>query len=100
MTYTIPLADLGHCLREMRRHRGMGLTAMSSRTGLARQTLWSLEKGKTRLRIDTLDRLAHALGMGRAEVVIRLSDEDELAFDVIGSSPDSEPSPQSPPYMG
>lgn len=56
-------------LRELRRRRVLTLKELEERSGVAYNTIWRLEKGKTGAQPRTLRKLAAALGVDPSELV-------------------------------
>jgi putative transcriptional regulator len=69
MTRKSPSA-LGRRIRELREDRGISANALSIKAGLARAHLNSLENGQIQsLNIDTLEKVAAALGVAPADLL-------------------------------
>jgi len=58
-------------LTKLREARGLSKNELSARTGLARSFITYLEQGRTAPSIETLGRLAFALGISPGEIVKR-----------------------------
>lgn len=57
------MSSLGDRIREERRRRGMTLTALSRKCGIAQPNLSLIENGKTDPRWSTIERILGALGI-------------------------------------
>ncbi|MBI2906978.1 MAG: helix-turn-helix domain-containing protein [Chloroflexi bacterium] len=69
-----PLEDdstrrIGEKVRQMRMARGLSVEALARKAGMQRPNLSRLEHGKHRPSLETLERVARALGVGVAEMV-------------------------------
>lgn len=59
-----PIEMLGRNVRRIRGERGLSLGALAGKAGLAKQTLANLESGGANPTVETLARVADALGVG------------------------------------
>lgn len=55
------LRRLGKSMREWRVHRNLSIDVVAARAGISRLTLLHLERGASNPRLDTLEKVAHAL---------------------------------------
>ncbi|MDX6699472.1 MAG: Helix-turn-helix domain [Solirubrobacteraceae bacterium] len=62
--------DLGRAVRDARRRREMTQEAVALQSGLQRKTVHQIEAGKTDARIDTLRRIARAMGVSVAHLLV------------------------------
>ena len=60
---------IGQRIRGVRKRKGLTITALAERAGMKRPNLSRLERGKHRPSLDTLERIAEALGVPVAELV-------------------------------
>ena len=58
-----PIAELGQRIRAERKKQGLTLNDLCELSGIAYATLNKIEQGRASARIDTVSRVAHALGM-------------------------------------
>jgi transcriptional regulator with XRE-family HTH domain len=68
-------AALGETIRAARRDLGLSTTAMAERCGISQPYLSQLENGKASPSINTLYRIANALGLGPQELLPRSEEE-------------------------
>ncbi len=71
---------VAHNLRRIRVRRGLGLTQLASRAGMAKGTLSKLESGSTNPTVSTLHRLSAALDVPLADLVTA---DETPAVDVV-----------------
>ncbi len=62
-------------LRELRRQRVLTLRELEERSGVAYNTIWRLENGKTGAQPRTIRKLAAALGV-EPEELVKTEDDD------------------------
>ena len=65
-----------HRLKELRTLRALTLRELDQRSGVSYATIWRLENGHKEARPSTIRKLAHALGVDTAELVIAKSGDD------------------------
>jgi transcriptional regulator with XRE-family HTH domain len=63
--------DLGRAIRDARRRREMTQEGLALESGLQRKTVHQIETGKTHARIDTLHRIASAIGVPVTSLLAR-----------------------------
>ena len=56
-------AVLAQSIRVLRRRRGITQEELSSVTGITRSHISAIEHGRCNIRLDNIDRIAHALGV-------------------------------------
>jgi transcriptional regulator with XRE-family HTH domain len=64
-----PNAILARNLRALRKKRGWSQEEMAEECGLHRTYVGAIERGERNVTLDTLTRLAHALGVESAELI-------------------------------
>jgi transcriptional regulator with XRE-family HTH domain len=57
------------CLREVREAKGLTQVELSESSGVRRATISDIERGTSRIDLETLDRLANALGVPAAVLI-------------------------------
>lgn len=62
-------------LKRLRAENELSLGVLAARSGLAKQTILSIESGRSNPTVDTLERLADALGIGIRALVTELGSE-------------------------
>lgn len=67
---------VNHPVRDIRRYQGLTLEGLSEKSGVSIGTISRLETRLQRAKVDTLEKLAEALGVDWVELVER-PDEDE-----------------------
>jgi transcriptional regulator with XRE-family HTH domain len=60
---------VGENIRSSRKKAGLSLDSLSAASGVAKSTIWEIERGDKNPRIYTLLRLANGLGMGIGEML-------------------------------
>ena len=86
--------DVGERLRELRRFRRCTLRTISARSGLSESFLSQVERGRSSASIESLRRVAEALGVSMADLfepggpprprVLRRDERPSLAFGILG----------------
>jgi transcriptional regulator with XRE-family HTH domain len=86
--------DVGERLRELRRFRRCTLRTISARSGLSESFLSQVERGRSSASIESLRRVAEALGVSMADLfepdgvpgprVLRRDERPALTFGVLG----------------
>ena len=86
--------DVGERLRELRRFRRCTLRTISARSGLSESFLSQVERGRSSASIESLRRVAEALGVSMADLfepdgppgsrVLRRDDRPALSFGILG----------------
>src|SRR2546423_9527282 len=86
--------DVGERLRELRRFRRCTLRTISARSGLSESFLSQVERGRSSASIESLRRVADALGVSMADLfepngvpgsrVLRRDERPALTFGVLG----------------
>jgi transcriptional regulator with XRE-family HTH domain len=66
-------------LREFRENQFMSVSTLARKTGLSRNTIYLLEADKSEARIETVGKLAHALGVAAADLIGDPSDRQPQA---------------------
>ncbi len=59
-----------HRLKELRTLRALTLRELGQQSGVSYATIWRLENGHKEARPSTIRKLAHALGVDTAELVV------------------------------
>src|SRR5205814_6827831 len=98
--------DVGERLRELRRFRRCTLRAISARSGLSESFLSQVERGRSSASIESLRRVADALGVSMADLfepnsvpgsrVLRRDERPALTFGVLGKNGALTPPPLRP----
>lgn len=87
------VSDVGQAVRALRMRRKMTLKEVSVGTGLSQSFLSQLELGRSNASLQSLQRIAKALGIqvaelfrrdGFEEVVLRKADRPALAYGILG----------------
>jgi transcriptional regulator with XRE-family HTH domain len=94
----LPMIDLPHRLRTLRRQQTLSLEQLAQRTGLTKSYLSKLERGLSEPSISTVLRLAEAYGVGVSQLVgtddaaqdevvsvVRVADREALQRGGLGS---------------
>lgn len=68
-------AALGNTIRTVRREKGLSQEVLSGLAGIARTHLTMIENGTMRPTIDTLCKIAQALGLRTSELLAMMEDE-------------------------
>src|SRR3954467_12057000 len=86
--------DVGERLRELRRFRRCTLRTVATRSGLSESFLSQVERGRSSASIESLRRVAEALGISMADLfepdgvpgprVLRRGDRPALSFGILG----------------
>lgn len=76
MPTTLPSQRLAILIKTLRKQRGISQEALAERAGLHRNFISLLERNASQPTVDTLFRLADALGVTAVELVSRISGED------------------------
>ena len=61
---------LGQAIRELRLREGRTIIELAAQAGIARETLIAVEGGKANPTLETLKRIARALGYSLSELVV------------------------------
>jgi transcriptional regulator with XRE-family HTH domain len=64
-----PNAILARNLRACRQERGWSQEVMAEKSGIHRTYIGAIERGERNVTLDTLNQLAHALGVRAAELI-------------------------------
>ena len=98
--------DVGERLRELRRFRRCTLRTISARSGLSESFLSQVERGRSSASIESLRRVAEALGVSMADLfepdgvpgprVLRRDERPALTFGVLGRKLLLTPQPEGP----
>jgi transcriptional regulator with XRE-family HTH domain len=67
---------VGLVITRLRKERGLTMKSVAERVGCDRNYIWELEHEERIPRLDTLARLAEALGIGLAEFVAHIAAEN------------------------
>ena len=67
----------GAVIRELRGKKGLTQEVLSGLAALSRSHLAEIESGATRANVDTLWRIAEALGLRLSELIRRVEEESE-----------------------
>ena len=62
---------LGETIREMRREKGISQEVLSGLSGIARSHLSMIETGTTSINMDTIWKIADAIGVPLSEIIAR-----------------------------
>ena len=62
---------LGETIREMRREKGISQEVLSGLSGIARSHLSMIETGTTSINMDTIWKIADAIGVPLSEIIVR-----------------------------
>lgn len=73
MTAALPSQRLAALTRTLRKAQGLSQEALAERAGLHRNFISLIERGQNQPTVDTLFRLAEALGLTAVELVERIS---------------------------
>src|ERR687893_1542623 len=74
---TLPAVEVNvHRLKELRTLRALTLRELGQQSGVSYATIWRLENGHKEARPSTIRKLARALGVDTAELVIAARGED------------------------
>ncbi|MBR1606891.1 MAG: helix-turn-helix transcriptional regulator [Clostridia bacterium] len=65
----------GRIIRDLRRQRGWSQEVLSGLAGIARSHLSEIENGEKNANVDTLWRIAEALGIRMSELMRRVEEE-------------------------
>lgn len=76
MPTTLPSQRLALLIKTLRKQRGISQEALAERAGLHRNFISLLERTASQPTVDTLFRLADALGVTAVELVSRISEEE------------------------
>lgn len=76
MPTTLPSQRLALLIKALRKQRGISQEALAERAGLHRNFISLLERNVSQPTVDTLFRLADALGVTAVELVSRISEEE------------------------
>jgi transcriptional regulator with XRE-family HTH domain len=76
MPTTLPSQRLALLIKTLRKQRGISQEALAERAGLHRNFISLLERNASQPTVDTLFRLADALGVTAVELVSRISEEE------------------------
>ncbi|NMG56027.1 helix-turn-helix domain-containing protein [Aromatoleum aromaticum] len=79
MIDTLPSQRLAPLIRTLRKAQGLSQEALAERAGLHRNFVSLIERGKNQPTVDTLFRLAEALGVTAVELVERISTANDPA---------------------
>ena len=63
---------LGETIRELRREKGISQEVLSGLSGIARSHLSMIENGTTSINVETLWKIADAIGVPLSEIVERV----------------------------
>lgn len=66
----------GRIIRDLRRQRGWSQEVLSSLAGIARSHLSEIETGEKNANVDTLWRIAEALGIRMSELMRRVEEKN------------------------
>jgi len=77
MVTTLPSQRFTVLLRELRKETGLSQEALAERAGLHRNFISLIERGESQPTVDTLFRLADALGVTAVELVARISGDEK-----------------------
>lgn len=55
--------SLGHCIRDLRKSKGITATFVAEKIGISSSSLWKIEHDSMRVRADHLEQLAGVLGV-------------------------------------
>lgn len=76
MVTTLPSQRLAVLLKTLRKERGLSQEALAERAGLHRNFISLVERSESQPTVDTLFRLADALGVTAVELVARICGEE------------------------
>lgn len=76
MVTTLPSQRLALLIKTLRKERGISQEALAERAGLHRNFISLVERDLSQPTVDTLFRLADALGVTAVELVSRISEEE------------------------
>lgn len=76
MPTTLPSQRLALLIKTLRKQRGISQEALAERAGLHRNFISLLERNASQPTVDTLFRLADALGVTAVELVSGISEEE------------------------
>ena len=62
---------LGETIREMRREKGISQEVLSGLSGIARSHLSMIETGTTSINMETIWKIADAIGVPLSEIIVR-----------------------------
>ncbi|WP_341648811.1 helix-turn-helix transcriptional regulator [Thauera humireducens] len=77
MVTTLPSQRFTVLLRELRKETGLSQEALAERAALHRNFISLIERGESQPTVDTLFRLADALGVTAVELVARISGDEK-----------------------
>jgi len=76
MVTTLPSQRLAVLLRKLRKERGLSQEALAERAGLHRNFISLVERNESQPTVDTLFRLADALGVPAVDLVAQISGDE------------------------
>jgi transcriptional regulator with XRE-family HTH domain len=76
MVTTLPSQRLAVLLKTLRKQRGLSQEALAERAGLHRNFISLLERRESQPTVDTLFRLADALGVTAVDLVTQISGDE------------------------
>lgn len=76
MVTTLPSQRLAVLLKTLRKERGLSQEALAERAGLHRNFISLLERRESQPTVDTLFRLADALGVTAVDLVTQISGDE------------------------
>ncbi len=65
------LVEIGETIREARERTGLSQAALAERIGMHRENMIRVEKGRTNLTVETMMKIADALGLSLQIVLAR-----------------------------
>lgn len=66
---------IGKTIRSLREQRGMSQEVLSGLAGMYKSHLWRIERGEKKPNLDSLCRIASALGMQTHELLKRIEEQ-------------------------